>query len=143
MLIVILGIFFVGRIQPIFIIRRLIFIVLLYSYLIYMIMGRYWVGYILVIVILRGVLVVFTYIVRLIPNERFERFNLLGIIFILFIIVGRYYVWIYELKFGIISLFLWESYLGVFNIFIIRFLLMIMLVVVWLRYIGRGALRVM
>lgn len=142
-LIILLGILFVRRIQPIFIIGRLIFIVLLYSYLIYMIIGRYWVGYILVMVILRGVLVVFTYIVRLIPNERFERFNILNMIIVLFIIVGRYYVWIYEIKFGMITLILWNTYLGVFNVFVIGFLLIVILIVVWLRYMGRGALRVM
>lgn len=106
-------------------------------------MNGYWFRYVLVLVILRGVLVVFTYIVRLIPNERFERFNLLRIIVLLFMIMGRYYIWIYELKFGFISLTLWITFFGIFNIFMIGFLLIIILMVVWLRYIGRGAIRIL
>lgn len=142
-MIIVIGIFFITRIQPIFIIIRLIFIVLLYSYIIYIIMGGYWFGYVLVLVMLRGVLVVFTYIVRLIPNERFERFNLLIIITVILIFIGGYYILVYELKFGMISLTLWRTFFGIFNIFMIGFLLIIILVVIWLRYMGRGALRVM
>lgn len=139
--IILIGIIFVIRIQPMFIIRILIIIVILYSYIIYIIIGRYWYGYALIIIILSGVLVVFTYMVSLIPNERFDNYNLIYIMGFLFMLVGFYYIWIYELKFVIISLNLW-TFLRLFNIFIVRFLLIIMLLVVWLRYIGRGALRV-
>lgn len=140
--IIILGVIFVRRIQPIFIIRRLILIALLYSYIVYIIIGGYWFRYALVMVILRGVLVVFTYIVSLIPNERFERYNLFYIVIVMLMMVGGYYMWIYRLKNSFISLNLWFTFFGIFNIFIIRFLLIIILIVVWLRYMGRGALRV-
>lgn len=137
-----MGLIFIRRMQPIFIVRSLILIVLLYSYIIYIIMRSYWFRYALVIVILRGVLVVFTYIVRLIPNERFENYNLLYMIGVIIFLIGRFYVWIYDLKMGIISLNLWRRFFGIFNIFIVIVLLRIMLVVVWLRYMGFGALRV-
>lgn len=139
---ILMGLIFIRRMQPIFIVRSLILIVLLYSYMIYIIMGSYWFRYALVIVILRGVLVVFTYMVRLIPNERFENYNLLYMIGVIIFLIGRFYVWIYDLKMGIISLNLWRRFFGIFNIFIVIVLLRIMLVVVWLRYIGFGALRV-
>lgn len=139
---ILIGLIFIRRIQPIFIVRSLILIVLLYSYIIYIIIGRYWFRYALVIVILRGVLVVFTYIVRLIPNERFENYNLLYIIGVIIFLIGRFYVWIYDIKMGVISLNLWRRFFSFFNIFIVVVLLGIILVVVWLRYMGFGALRV-
>lgn len=40
-LIIILGLIFIRRMQPIFIVRRLILIILIYSYIIYIIMGGY------------------------------------------------------------------------------------------------------
>lgn len=128
--------------QPIFIVRRLILIVLIYSYITYIIIGGYWFSYALILVILRGVLVVFTYIVRLIPNENFENYNLLYIVGIIILLIGGFYIWIYDLKFGLVSLNLWNRFFGIFNIFIVRLLLAIMLVVVWFRYMGYGALRI-
>lgn len=141
-LIVLLGMLFIMRIQPIFIVRRLILIVLIYSYLLYIIMEGYWFGYALVMVILRGVLVVFTYIVRLVPNERFESYNLVYIIGIIILLIEGFYVWIYDFKYRIITLRLWNNFFSIFNIFIISFLLIIILIVVWFRYIGYGALRI-
>lgn len=141
-LIVIIGLIFIRRIQPIFIVRRLILIILIYSYIIYIVIGGYWFRYALIIVILRGVLVVFTYIVSLIPNERFENYNLLYIVGIIIFIVGRFYIWRYDIKFGIIRLRLWRRFFRIFNIFIVRLLLTIILIVVWFRYVGYGALRV-
>lgn len=141
-LIVILGLIFIRRMQPIFIVRSLILIVLIYSYIIYIIIGRYWFRYALIIVILRGVLVVFTYMVSLIPNERFENYNLLYMIGVIIFIVGRFYVWSYDLKYGVIRLNLWRNFFRIFNIFMVSFLLTIILIVVWFRYIGCGALRV-
>ena len=141
-MLVVLGVFFVRRIQPIFIVSRLIMIVLLYSYLVYIIIGGYWFRYALVMVMLRGVLVVFTYIARLIPNERFERYNLIYIMRILILIVGGFYIVEYMNKWRIVSLGLWVSFVRTFNIFIIVFLLRIILVVVWLRYMKYGAVRI-
>jgi len=64
-------------VQPIIIVGRLILITLIYSLLIYLILGRFWYRFMLLLVILRGVLVIFTYISSLTPNERFELENLI------------------------------------------------------------------
>lgn len=142
MLRLLLGLFFVRRVQPMFIIRILIIIILVYSYILYILLGGYWFSYALVIVMLRGVLVVFTYIVRLIPNERFEEYNILYILGITLFMVGGSYIWVYQWKYSFVSLNLWRSFFRIFNIFIVRFLLLIILLVVWLRYYSWGALRV-
>lgn len=93
-------------------------------------------------VILRGVLVVFTYMVRLIPNESFENYNVIYMVGIIFLLIEGYYFWMIDWKYGIISLSLWSSFISFFNLFIIRFLLIIILVVVWFSYIGYGAIRI-
>lgn len=140
-IILILGILFVRRIQPIIIVRSLIIIILLYSLYIYNWIRGYWFRYALIIVILRGVLVVFTYIVRLIPNERFERYNLIYIFIFIVMIIGRYILY-YSYNMCFISLGIWRTYIRIFVLFMVGFLLRIILIVVWLSYMNNGALRV-
>jgi len=70
--------------QPVFIVRRLIVITLFYSFFIYKIIGSYWFRYLLLLVILRGVLVIFTYIVSLIPNESFEIYRIMFVFVFMF-----------------------------------------------------------
>lgn len=140
-LVFLLGIFFVIRIQPIFIVRILIFITLLYSYSIYIVIGTYWFRYILIIVILRGVLVVFIYIVSLIPNEKFEIYNLLMLfLFIMVMIIKFDFHFVIDIR--LITVNLWVTYLGIFNLFLVRFLLRVILLVIILRYISDGSFRV-
>lgn len=140
-LLFLLGIFFIRRVQPIMMVGSLIIITLFYSYIIYKIIERYWFRYALVIVILRGVLVVFTYMVSLIPNERFENYNLILLFFVIFVVtIGIIFNLIGDISY--ISLVLWISYVRIYNLFIVGFLFSIMLVVVWLRCINEGAVRI-
>lgn len=140
-LIFLFGVIFVIRLQPVFIIRRIIFITFIYSLCIYIELGTYWFRYLLLIVILRGVLVVFTYIITLIPNESFEIIGLLFIVIFIFINVvsfkKRFFV---DIRLERINL--WNRYLGIFNIFMIRLLLVVILIVVFLRNIHFGSFRI-
>lgn len=132
---------FVLRFQPVFIVIILIIITFLYSYIIYKVIGTFWFRYILLIVMLTGVLVVFTYIVTLIPNETFEVY---GLVF-LFILVGLFIVvWInyYNDSLELVSIGLWSTYLSFFRLFLVRFLLGVILMVVSLRYINDGAFKI-
>lgn len=95
--------------------------------------GGYWFRYILLIVMLRGVLVVFTYIVRLIPNERFEIYGIIILFFIIIRILIEFFCK-YKYDMSIIRINFWNSYIGFINLFIIVFLLIIMLLVVIIRY---------
>lgn len=137
----ILGVFLIRSLQPIIIITIIIIIVLIYSYFVYISMIGYWFSYILVMVILSGVLVVFTYIVSLIPNELFENYN---IIYMYILFIGGVVSYEYILKEinELISLITWVSLYGIFNIFIVSFLFIVILVVVWLRNYNEGAIRV-
>lgn len=135
------GVIFVVRFQPMFIVRMLIVITLFYSYIIYRIIGTFWFRYVLLMVILRGVLVVFTYIVTLIPNESFEIYRLVvfTILIVLLIITWINY---YNEDYRIITINLWITYIRVISLFLVGFLLSIMLLVVSLRYVNDGAFRV-
>lgn len=142
-IIIILGLIFVWRVQPYFIIIRIIIITMGYSIFIYYKMDRYWCRYILILVIIRGVLILFTYIARLIPNERFEYIRLIYVrLFIcIFIIIGIKFERGYFEDMRIIILKIWEVLVRLYNLYFVIFLLIIMLMVVWLRNFGEGAVR--
>lgn len=140
-LILIIGAFLVRRLQPIIIITIIIIIVFIYSYFVYISVIGYWFRYILVIVILSGVLVVFTYIISLIPNEIFENYNIIYIYLFLIIRVISYEYILKNIN-DLIRLIIWVSWYGVLNIFIVSFLFIIILIIVWFRYSSEGAIRV-
>lgn len=125
-----------------FIVGILILITLIYSFFLFIFIGVYWFRYALVIVMLRGVLVVFTYIVRLFPNERFEIYSIIYIILFMFLFFRRGYI-VYGGDCRIVSINLWVRYVSMFNLFLVVFLLRIMLIVIWVRELSEGAVRVM
>jgi len=132
---------FLRSIQPVLMVVSLIIIVFIYSIFMIMNIGVYWYSYALVLVMLRGVIVVFMYISRLIPNERFEIYNLifLGIFLWLFVLK-------YEFNYGydmrILRFNLWFSCVGMLRLFLVVFLFGIILIVVWIRCFNKGAVRV-
>nr|YP_009562243.1 NADH dehydrogenase subunit 6 [Cheliceroides longipalpis]QAU56489.1 NADH dehydrogenase subunit 6 [Cheliceroides longipalpis] len=142
MMLMLMGMLFVSSMQPMFMVSSLIIIILMYSLYIYMNMGGYWFGYALMMVMLSGVLVIFTYMASLSPNDSFENYNIMYMLIFMMMFIGSYYILMYEYKFSIISLMLFKSFFGLFNVFMISFLLMIMLMVVWLSYMMYGALRI-
>lgn len=142
-IIIILGLIFVWRVQPYIIIIRIIVITVGYSIYLYYRIGRYWYRYILVLVIIRGVLVLFRYIARLIPNERFEYLILIYVrLFVYFVILIKFkYGIIYFGDIRVIVLKIWEMIVRLYNLYIVLFLLIIMVIVVWVRNFGCGAVR--
>ena len=142
-IILLLGLMFVWRVQPYSIIVRLIIITLGYSIFVYYRIGRYWYRYILVLVIIRGVLVLFTYIARLIPNERFEYISLVYVSLFLYtvILLRIKYIVLYYSDIRKIVLKIWIILLGTYNLYLVIFLLLVIVIVVWLRNFDAGAVR--
>lgn len=135
-----LGFLFIIRIQPLVIIGILLGVVIFYALRIYYYSLSFWFGYILILIILSGVLVIFTYVVRLIPNERFEylRFiTMFGILF--FIFTDRRFIAMSNQR--IIRVLLWEGIISGYLIFLAIFLLRIIIIVIFLRNPEVGALR--
>nr|YP_010219076.1 NADH dehydrogenase subunit 6 [Phoneutria boliviensis]UBY46229.1 NADH dehydrogenase subunit 6 [Phoneutria boliviensis] len=136
-----LGVMFIMSMQPVFMVSMLIVITFVYSYMIYKVVGTFWFSYVLLMVMLSGVLVVFTYMVTLCPNESFEVYSLVVMfLFMVLFVVGIFFM--YELDFSIITVNLWISYLGMMSLFLVGFLFCIMLLVVSLSYVNDGALRI-
>nr|YP_010904385.1 NADH dehydrogenase subunit 6 [Heteropoda venatoria]WCS92213.1 NADH dehydrogenase subunit 6 [Heteropoda venatoria] len=140
-MVLLLGVMFVSGIQPIFMVSSLIVIVFLYSLYVWSFMGSYWFSYVLIMVMLSGVLVVFTYMVSLIPNEVFETYNLVFLVMFMLMMVGGFYS-MYFLDKGFVSFNLWISYLGMFSLYLVIYLLGIMIMVVWISNLNEGAVRV-
>jgi len=136
-----LGLIFIVSIQPLIMIRVILGVVLLYSLGIYYESIRFWFGYILMLIVLRGVLVIFTYVVSLIPNERFEFLS------ILVLFVSIFFFFIYK-RFiildnqSLLRVLLWEGLMSGYLIFLGVFLLGIIIIVIFLRRIVDGALRI-
>lgn len=138
---IILGVVFILGIQPLLIIISLIGVVLYYSLILYYETGRYWFGYILILVILSGVLVIFTYVIRLFPDEKFELNNLV-LILIFFVYLFAYITYLgIGFDSSVMSLKLWEGVIGLFTLYLASFLLGIIVIVIWLRWFKEGALR--
>ena len=140
-IVIVLGLIFVRRVQPIMIVLRLMIVTLIYSVKIMEIVGRYWFRYMLVLVIMRGILVIFTYIARLIPNEEFEILGLVNFIIILILISKKEEFFVIEER-RIMSLKIWEVWLLGLNIYLVLYLLIIMVIVVWVGGRGGKSLRV-
>lgn len=137
-----LGVIFVLSIQPIIIISRLIMVVLIYSFYLYWNLREFWFRYIIVLVLMRGVLVVFTYIIRVLPNERFEVSRLV-ILILGFVLIYKgevYDEFIQNMRIGRIKI--WSGISLIVRLFLIIYLLFIIVIVVWLRIIERGAIRI-
>lgn len=135
-----LGIVFVMRIQPLVIIGILIRLVIFYSLDIYLFSLRFWFGYILILILLSGVLVIFTYIIRLIPNENFEYLGFIIIFRVfLFLFLDEGYTNIDEQR--IMGSLLWGGIIGGYIIFLGVFLFRIIVIVIFLRNPLVGALR--
>lgn len=84
---------------------------------------------------------VFTYLVRLFPNERFELYGLIYVMIFIMIFL-RIGIEIYGCDFRFIRVNLWVSYVRFFNLFLVNFLLRVMLMVVWVRSMNEGAVKV-
>nr|AIT76181.1 NADH dehydrogenase subunit 6 [Pirata subpiraticus] len=140
MLMFLFGTLFVMSLQPVFMVSSLIIITLVYSYFIFKMIGSYWFSYLLLLVMLSGVLVVFTYMVSLIPNESFEVYMMVVVFFFMFFFMKSYSE--YSVNMGFVSINLWESYLGMFSLFLISFLLVVMFLVVMLSNMNMGSVRV-
>lgn len=139
MVIVIIGVIFIIIAQPIRLVMLLILVTLFYSLEIFREKITFWFRFIIMIVMIRGVLVVFSYIARLSPDERFE-IKWIGIIVFFLIWFYRKEHWGESESFC--SLKLWEESVINVNLFMVRFLLVIIVAVVWVRGWIAGAIRV-
>lgn len=71
-----------GISHPLGIVILFVVVRMLYSLKIYFMLGTFWYRIILILVMIRGIMVVFSYIARIVPNEKFKmNFWILVILF--------------------------------------------------------------
>nr|QHH25552.1 NADH dehydrogenase subunit 6 [Leucauge celebesiana] len=140
MKILFLGIMFLLGAQPILLMGLLIMLVFIYSFNIYMVAGNFWFSYIFMLVMLSGVLVLFSYMLSLIPNMELEfgsMYLVLVFLFMGYLINNNYYV---HSDYSDLSIFMWMPMMNMMTFFFF-FLFGMMIVVVWLSMMDMGSIR--
>nr|QNV12099.1 NADH dehydrogenase subunit 6 [Argiope bruennichi] len=139
---VMLGVLFVLSIQPMMIISSLIFTILLYAMYLYWNLSSFWFSYMVILVLMSGVLVVFTYMMSVLPNESFEVSSL--VMLVLGIIVLYKYSGYEDFiqNISISSMGIWGSVTLVSSMFLVIYLLAMMVMIVWLSMMEKGAIRI-
>nr|ACA62666.1 NADH dehydrogenase subunit 6 [Calisoga longitarsis] len=139
MMVILLGIMFVGSSQPMSLVLLLIFVTLSYVLYLYVVMKTFWYSFVIMIVMLSGVLVVFTYMASMSPNEKFIwsgiSLMILIVVFLGVLVDG----WGYPLSH--VSLKLWDGWTMLVVGWLISFLLVVMLMVIWVSEWGDMAAR--
>nr|QNV12105.1 NADH dehydrogenase subunit 6 [Araneus quadratus] len=141
-MVVMFGMFFVLSIQPMIMISMLIFTVFLYSMYLYWSLSSFWFSYMMILVLMSGVLVVFTYMMSVLPNESFEISSLVLLILgVVMMYKSNFYTEFYQ-NISLGSMKIWEKMTMVLSMFLVIYLLFIMIMVVWLSVMERGAIRI-
>nr|YP_010415031.1 NADH dehydrogenase subunit 6 [Araniella displicata]URW97650.1 NADH dehydrogenase subunit 6 [Araniella displicata] len=140
--VVTLGILFVLSTQPMMVISSLIFTVLMYSLFLYWNLMSYWFSYMMVLVLMSGVLVVFTYMMSILPNESFEISSLIFVIMGI-TILHNYKGWVLESQeISLGSMKLWGDLMLVGSLVLVSYLLFMMIMIVWVSIMEKGAIRI-
>lgn len=137
-----LGIIFIWGSHPLFIMGGLVILVLIIFLYLYYRLLRFWVGYLLVLVMLRGILVIFSYILRLVPNLVFEEFNLFFPLIFIMIRIYIYFDNFYIRNLRIYPYSIWGGNLALITLYLVVLLLLLIVIVLFLRIIRKGSLRV-
>lgn len=84
----------------------------------------------------------FTYIIRVLPNERFEvsRLVLVVLRIILFIEFKGFSEFVGDLR--VMRVKIWRGVRIAIRLFLVFYLLVIIIIIVWLRIISKGAIRI-
>nr|AUJ21384.1 NADH dehydrogenase subunit 6 [Tetragnatha macilenta] len=127
--------------HPILLMGGLVILVLSCMLYMYMMMNSFWMGYLLVLVMLSGVLVIFSYMLSLIPNLVFEEFVIL---FPLLLIMFSSYLVLDSCFFLDLSCYLysiWVMGMNLITTYLVVLLLLLMVIVLYLSIMSEGSLR--
>nr|YP_010026030.1 NADH dehydrogenase subunit 6 [Cyriopagopus hainanus]QOQ36844.1 NADH dehydrogenase subunit 6 [Cyriopagopus hainanus] len=138
-MIVLMSLIFMISTHPMSLVMAMMVIVLMYSLEMYWGSGTFLYSMVLMLVILSGVMVIFTYMASMNPNEKFEFFFVGMMIMLLFS-----FYWGNEWKIMVTfeMLDMWNSSIMVVNEYLVSFLLVIMFMTIWISGWWYGPLRV-
>nr|AUJ21337.1 NADH dehydrogenase subunit 6 [Tetragnatha cf. tincochacae DDC-2018] len=138
----VLGVMFIWGSHPLLMMGGLVILVLMGFLYLYYELSSFWIGYLLLLVMLSGILVIFSYMLSLIPNLAFESFSMF--IPLMFLCVSGHMYWN---KFNVIDMSLyiyslWASMLKYTTFYLVSLLLLLMVIVLYLSIMSSGSLRV-
>lgn len=102
----------------------------------------FWGGYLLLIVMLRGILVIFSYILRLVPNLAFEEFRMFMPLLLVLILVYLEIEKFYLIDFSLYIFSIWGGSLRIITFYLVRLLLLLIVIVLHIREMKKGSVRV-
>lgn len=102
----------------------------------------FWGGYLLLIVMLRGILVIFSYILRLVPNLAFEEFRMFIPLLLVLILVYLEMEKFYLIDFSLYIFSIWGGSLRIITFYLVRLLLLLIVIVLHIREMKKGSVRV-
>nr|YP_010352468.1 NADH dehydrogenase subunit 6 [Brachypelma albiceps]UIO59252.1 NADH dehydrogenase subunit 6 [Brachypelma albiceps] len=136
---ILMSVMFVMSSQPMSLIMMMVVMVFFYSLYMYMGSGTFWYSIVLLLVMLSGVMVVFSYMASMSPNNKFELWYS-GVVMMM-LVSYEFWGW-WQVDYTFFSMELWNLVVMVVNEFMVIFLLVIMLMVVWLSGWWNGPVRV-
>nr|AUJ21346.1 NADH dehydrogenase subunit 6 [Tetragnatha similis] len=137
-----LGMMIIWGSHPLMMMGGLVILVLMIFLHLYFSLVSLWVGYLLVLVMLSGILVIFSYMLSLIPNLAFEEFNLFMPMLLLVFAGYSIYEKFYMDNVSLYTYSIWVSELSSMTFYLVSLLLLLMVIVLFLSIMGKGSLRV-
>nr|YP_009161629.1 NADH dehydrogenase subunit 6 [Cyclosa argenteoalba]AKN58358.1 NADH dehydrogenase subunit 6 [Cyclosa argenteoalba] len=141
-MVLLLGVMFILSNQPMMMISTLIFIILLYSLLMLWSLSSFWFSYMIILVLMSGVLVVFTYMMGVLPNESFEVSSLVMIVMGLVLTYKYFEFDEFILDESMSSMMIWEGTMFIMSLLLVVYLLGMMVIIVWMSMMEKGAIRI-
>lgn len=137
-----LGLVFIWGSHPLLIMGGLLIVVILGFLYLYYTSMRFWVGYLLILIILRGVLVVFSYILRIIPNFAFENFRILMSFLVTLTVVSSVIEkFVYRDARGYVYR-IWGPHIRLITLYLVSILLLLIVIVLYISIYTKGSLRI-
>nr|YP_009691858.1 NADH dehydrogenase subunit 6 [Cyclosa japonica]QEG58638.1 NADH dehydrogenase subunit 6 [Cyclosa japonica] len=142
-MILLMGVMFILSIQPMMMISTLIFIILAYSLLMMWNLSSFWFSYMIILILMSGVLVVFTYMMGVLPNESFEVSSLVVIVMSLALMYKYSEMNEFIMEESLGSMLIWSGSLYMLSLMLVIYLLIMMVMVVWMSMMEKGAIRIL
>nr|AKG65077.1 NADH dehydrogenase subunit 6 [Tetragnatha maxillosa] len=137
-----LGVFIIWGSHPILMMGGLLVLVLSSLLYLYYNTLMFWGGYLLLMVMLSGILVIFSYMLSLVPNLAFGEFSmfmplLLGLILV-YLEMEKFYL----MDFSLYIFSIWGGSFSMMTFYLVSLLLLLMVIVLHMSEMKKGSVRV-
>nr|YP_009110430.1 NADH dehydrogenase subunit 6 [Tetragnatha maxillosa]AIX11774.1 NADH dehydrogenase subunit 6 [Tetragnatha maxillosa] len=137
-----LGVFIIWGSHPILMMGGLLVLVLSSLLYLYYNTLMFWGGYLLLMVMLSGILVIFSYMLSLVPNLAFEEFSMFMPLLLVLILVYLEMEKFYLMDFSLYIFSIWGGSLSMMTFYLVSLLLLLMVIVLHMSEMKKGSVRV-